>query len=160
MASVPLGVRCLAARGAGLLSPSARSASLLGGSPVSARSPAARRRRGPPAVGLLWSSLAPFIARRAAAVAAFPSLGRCARPAASAVAASPSSPLRRARALPSPLALLGRAASRYALRRAPCGRCPCRRVPRFPALSACPRPARSACGLPRRPRLSGAMVLL
>ena len=84
---MPLGVRCLAARGAGLLSPTARSASLFSGSLVSARSPLARRRRGPPAAGLLWSSLAPFIARRAAAVAGVPSLGRCARPPAAAVAA-------------------------------------------------------------------------
>lgn len=155
--SVPLGVRCLAARGAGLLSPSARSASLFSGSPVSARSPLARRRRGPPAVGLLWSSLAPFIARRAAAVAGVPSLGRCARPVAAAVAAMPPSPLRRARALPSPLALLGRAASRSAaLRSSPRALRP---LP-LPPCSALSRPVRlpSAGSVGLRPPSPAALV--
>lgn len=130
---------------------------LLGGSPVSARSPSARRRRGPPAVGLLWPSLAPFIARRAAAVAGVPSLGRCARPAAAAVAATPSSPLRRARALPSPLALLGRAASRSAtLRSSPRALRPLPLPPR----SALSRPVRlpSACSVGLRPPSPAALV--
>lgn len=121
---------------------------LLSGSPVSARSPLARRRRGPPAAGLLWSSLAPFIARRAAAVAGVPSLGRCARPAAAAVAAMPPSPLRRARALPSPLALLGRAASRSATLRS---------SPR--ALRPLPLPPRSALSRPVRLPSAGSVGL-
>lgn len=120
-----------------LLSPSARSARFVSLSPVSARSPSARRRRGPPAVGLLWSLLASLGARRASPVAGFPSLGRCARPAAPAVAASRPSPLRRSRAMPSPIALLG------APFRRTCGGFPWRRVPRS-----------LPCGAPRLARLA------